>query len=278
VAPQQVAKEFPDGGEVSREPRDAGSDGELLEEGETGGRPSNEDKARGGAGTTSAADAGSGGQMAVGGRSGTPSVEPNASDGGPKPPPEPATLESVMVDDGRPLLLFSDGSACMDAEFVVEDLDSNEHREKYPNSWMRWKKVNGKIAIAPEGGDTWLALETQTVYRANEKGLTLKDSFVIVRSSIASAIQSNEAAAYTFNSDGTYSGLYCSNGPITPATATSGGACIGQSDSIPGEYEIEDYTIRLVAPNVTSVRPFFYATEEPTTIFVGAQMYRTNRP
>jgi len=115
----------------------------------------------------------------------------------PKPqvaPTTPATgptsgeLEAVMVEtkyvvgpggglaiDMKPVILFTDGTACRDINYLARNEDVATHRMKYPNAWTRWQVIDGKVAL--QNGSRWIYLDFQINYPPLARGYTLNDVY-----------------------------------------------------------------------------------------------------
>jgi hypothetical protein len=77
--------------------------------------------------------------------------------------------------DVRPVILFKDGTACRDMNFVARHDDVATHRMKYPNAWTRWQVIDGKVAL--QNGSRWVYLDFQLKYPPLARGYTLNDVY-----------------------------------------------------------------------------------------------------
>jgi hypothetical protein len=265
--------------------RDSGP--EDSDSGEDGGQDAGEgghgDPA--GTGGVAGATAGSGGDPHAAGRGGVggagapapSSAGQNADPVGPPPLATPASIQTVIVDADSPVLLFTDGSACRDTQFVVDKPDLETHRAMHPNAWSRWKMLDGKVALSSSDG-IFRTPDSQTLYAAITRGFTLDRTFVSVNTNVLSSQE-----AYTFGVDSTYSKIVCSTEPVTPFTLKAGGVCPGNSTETAGRYEIDGYTITSIGGDNSSAvffptsnpyrQPFFYSPDDGSTLFIGQRKY-----
>ena len=186
---------------------------------------------------------------------GAPAPRPGASNAGAPAPTTPAAMapvegeiETVMMyivyqlgvggavsPTPRPIILFKDGSATTDINFVVRGLDVATHKSMFPNTWTEWKIVDGKVAR--KNGMNWTVLDFQLKYPPNASGLTLDEAYTHLSGATVGETTAFTQQSVRFFADGKV--IWGSSTGITGPDTVFGSFPPDQR----GTYQIDGYTI-----------------------------------
>jgi hypothetical protein len=226
----------------------------------------------GGAAASPAANSGSAATPAAGGSGGTGGAAP--WDNIPVIPKNMPTandeIDTVMMDvkyvlgasgnldpEPRPIIMFKDGWACRDINFVVENLSVAEHKAMHPDSWVQWKVVDGKVALAKD--NDWSKMYFQIKYPPNEVSLALDRAFTFSHVATLGNTSLFTKQSIRFTSDHS---VVLGREPA--------------DTSHRGTYLIDGYAITLKWEdgNVTRTS-FVWSDKDPAAIYIGGDAYLT---
>lgn len=166
----------------------------------------------------------------------------------------------------RPIILFKDGSATTDINFVVRNLDVATHKSMFPNTWTEWKVVDGKVAR--KSGMDWRPLDFQQKYPPNPSNLALDDAFQHL-----SGATVGETTAFTQRSVRFFADHKVLWGSVTGVTGPN--VVFG---SFPpdqrGTYQIDGYTIEFKWDDGKVTRSsFVWNEQDPGAVFIAGAGY-----
>jgi hypothetical protein len=178
----------------------------------------------------------------------------------------PISTGIITLQEPFPVLLFEDGSACNDMNFVVQDLDAASHREDNPAKWTEWKRINGKVALLKSGA--WSKLADDGEYAPQARGFALDGSFRHVSSySVGTFVNVNET---------TYRFLPGHRFAVSGAAVFTTGNANGGSTQADqqGTYEVDGYVLRLHYESGREALSSLVSGEaDPRTIYVGGTWF-----
>ncbi len=74
-----------------------------------------------------------------------------------------------------PFLLFKDGFACLDMDFVAQSTDVKTHRAANPSDWVPWRRSGGRIEL--QIGETWEPIPYSDEYAPLPRGTKIAATF-----------------------------------------------------------------------------------------------------
>jgi hypothetical protein len=149
-----------------------------------------------------------------------------------------------------PVVLFKNGEALYDISVLKKSAaDIAAHRQRYPDEWTKWRRVNGKLQLLEKKG--WDALAFDTVMSSLPRGLKLAGIYRLTGGANFSSpgFTSNILAwdDLSFLPDGRFQG-----GGGANTTSSYDGPAVSTSTAIParsaarfGRYAIDGYTLTL---------------------------------
>ena len=166
----------------------------------------------------------------------------------------------------RPIILFKDGSATTDINFVVRGLDVPTHKVMFPDTWTEWKTIDGKVAR--RNGMSWTALDFQLKYPPNASSLALDDTFTHLN-----GLTIGETTAFTQKSVRFFSDhrvIWGSSAGVIDPNATVASLPPDQR----GTYQIDGYTIEFKWDDgkITEAS-FVWSEQDPGAVFIAGAGY-----
>jgi hypothetical protein len=149
-----------------------------------------------------------------------------------------------------PVVLFKNGEALYDISVLKKSAaDIAAHRQKYPDEWTKWRRVNGKLQLLEKKG--WDGLAFDTVMSSLPRGLKLAGTYRATGTAnfSSSGFTSNILAwdDLSFLPDGRFQG-----GGGANTTSSYDSPAVSTSTAIParsaarfGRYAIDGYTLTL---------------------------------
>ena len=172
--------------------------------------------------------------------------------------------------DASPLILFKDGSACRDMNFVVEGLDVPTHKAMYPRSWTSWKLFDGKVALA--NGTKWVYLDYQLRYPPLPQGQVFDGKFMRLtgggNTSVGGDVLIVAQAVVRFFPDHRFV-----QGSFAGVTSSATVALSTPPDQ-QGSYEIDGYQIQLRYDDGKLVRTsLVWTPNDPQALYLSGRSY-----
>ncbi|RYZ82641.1 MAG: hypothetical protein EOP04_21645 [Proteobacteria bacterium] len=199
-----------------------------------------------------------------------------------------ADIETVGMDIGfivgvggflysttEPVLIFKDGSACRDMEFLVSNLSQDTHRSQNPEEWTSWRREAGRIQLLSSDGE-WENLGFTTEFAPLAKDTKLDRSYsslsgggnVATGGSTVIAIESS----YTFSNGGRFiKGRFVGSSSEFDGVSTSVSSI---APNLQGSYTIDGYLITFQFDDGTSeVRTFVMDLLDPEVFWLNDTAY-----
>ena len=172
----------------------------------------------------------------------------------------------------RPTILFKDGSACRDMNFVVRGLSVADHKKMYPNTWLQWREVDSKIQVG--NGMKWRVLDFQQRYAPNPSSFTLDQTYTHLTS--VSTVDSSAFAQQSVRFTKDHKMLWGSVASVSTPN--------GSTSAIPpdrrGSYHIDGYVMEISWDDGKSTKTsLVWSAEDPKAVYIGGAGYvATNSP
>lgn len=170
-------------------------------------------------------------------------------------------VSGSVIQEPRPMILFRDGSACRDMNFVVSGIDKTAHQAKYPNAWLKWKLAGGKYAL--QNGNDWKPLYFQIKYPPHDRDFTLQAKFTnISGATIVDVTAFSQKVVHLSDDHRIVAGNYAA--VTSPANVTQ----VAPPDKR-GTYQVDGYTIEFKWDDGTITKTsFVYSEEDADAIYL----------
>jgi len=153
---------------------------------------------------------------------------------------ETVTIHGQTVSSGfltltepYPVVLLTDGWACLEMDFVAQPGNAETHRAANPQSWVRWVRTNGRVIL----GGKYAAFGGSVPPKP--AGFRLDGLYTYTKSSGGGDLTSISERSFRFTSAGLFG--YGSSSSFSTGNAIGGNFPPDQR----GTYEIDGYLINL---------------------------------
>jgi len=171
-----------------------------------------------------------------------------------------------LTPNPRPIILFKDGSATTDINFVVRDLDVPTHKSMFPETWTEWKVVDGKVARKKEMN--WTSLDFQLKYPPNPSSLTFDDTFEHLSGATIGETTAFSQRSVRFFPD--HKVIWGSTVGVTGPNVVFGSFPPDQR----GTYQIDGYAIEFKWDDGKTTRSsFVWNEQDPGAVFIAGAGY-----
>jgi hypothetical protein len=176
----------------------------------------------------------------------------------------------LTVPAAFPVILFSDGSACTNINFVLSTESAAVDQQHSPGSWTKWKEENGKIALL--SGSRYTFLDFQLKYPPLSPGSHLAGTFTRLtgggNTAVGGSVLIVAQTQLYFDEQGRFV-----IGALTGVTG-SGFTFADLPPDRQGTYEIDGYSLELHFEDGKSERTsIVYSPSDPGLVYVGGRSY-----
>ena len=166
----------------------------------------------------------------------------------------------------RPTILFKDGSACRDMNYVVRGLSVADHQKKYPNTWLQWREVDNKIQVG--NGMKWRVLDFQQRYAPSPSTFTLDKTYTHLNS--VSTVDSTAFAQQSVRFTKDHKMLWGSVAAVSTPDVTTGAVPADRR----GSYHIDGYVMEISWDDGKSTKTsLVWSAEDPKAVYIGGAGY-----
>lgn len=177
----------------------------------------------------------------------------------------------TITFDFRPIIIFKDGYACRDINFLLEKMPADTHRSMYPQRWVKWKLIDGKVALQ-SGQDRWTYLDFQYRYPPLARDATFDGVFTRLTGAGNSAFGGDATLAvqstFLLTKDRRF--VQSVSSAVMAGPATAGSAPPDQS----GSYELDGYSATFrYDSGKTVTTTVVYTPEDASAVFINGRPY-----